>query len=969
MLGKGNEELVKTLATRPATQPTCIRTADGTSHEAPLIADVQYTVNGETKTVQTLIIPSIQTPLILGTDFWKTFGIWPMMCCVVESSDETPDKFDPVNIKHNLTKNQQRQLDVVINSFATAPKDGMLGHTDLTKHHIDTGDAEPIKQRPYLVSPYIQKGIHEEVDRLVAKGIITKVENPTWLNPIVAVRKTNGKIRICIDARKLNGVTKKCAYPQPNANRILGQLSGTKYLSAIDLSDAFYQIKLDENSQRKTAFAVTSRGTYMYTRMPMGLCNSSATISALVESIFGSELEPWAFHFIDDFIVATDTFEKHMEVLAKVAEKLRAAKLQISAEKSRFCMSRLVFLGYVIDANGIQPDPERVRPIIEFAQPKCVKDVRRLIGMASWYRRFIDNFSAITAPISNLIRKDKAKLEWTDEAQQAFGALKSALVSAPILATPDFTLPFTVECDASDIGIGAVLTQHQNGHDRVIAYMSAKLNSAQRKYHVTERECLAVLTAIERFRQYIEGTSFTVITDHASLLWLQNLKDPAGRLARWALRLQAHDYEIKHRKGRYMVVPDALSRSVEEVQVTTIENTSDQDYIELRMAIADKPIDFNGLRLDGQVILKYTGQCTAVGDDGWRIYVPADLRQQVLHQNHDEKLAAHGGYLKTIRRLQQQYYWPKMQRDTAKYVSDCEICRATKPTNQCQTAPMGRYRDPERPWKMISLDFMGPFPASKRGNRQLLVVVDSFSKFVLMKAMRSASAETTTEFLRNEVFLKFGVPAILISDNGPQLRSRHFREFLEKYSVMHWRVANYHPQPNATEAANKTILNAVRAYIENDAQQRDWDLNLAEIGCALNSAVHSSTNFPPYTVLLGYNMCTDGKHHLPIDVAEPNERKTLEKIREQVAQNLRSAYETNKRRYDLRTRDVQYNVGDLVWKIHTSLSNASQYYSSKLADRYVKCQVAAKTGTNTYRLTDMQGRDLGIYSTRDLKAA
>lgn len=969
MLGKGTERLVETLTLRRSKYPMSIRTADGTHHEAPHVADVPYTVNGETRTVETLVMPSIKTPLILGTDFWRAFGIWPMMCCMAESDDEKPEKFDPVNVRHALTSDQQDQLKAIVESFNTASKDGILGHTKLTTHHIDTGDAEPIKQRPHLVSPYIQKGIHEEVDRLLAKGIITKVENPTWLNPIVPAKKKNGKIRICLDARKLNGVTKKCSYPQPNANRILGLLNGTKYLSAIDLTDAFYQIKLDEESQRKTAFAVTSRGTYMYTRMPMGLCNSSATISALVESVFGSELEPWAFHFIDDFIVATDTFEQHMEILSKVAEKLRLAGLQISADKSRFCMSRLVFLGYVIDANGIQPDPERIRPIVEFAQPKCVKDVRRLIGMASWYRRFIENFSAITTPISNLIRKDKAKFEWTEEAEKAFEALKSALVSAPILATPDFTLPFTIECDASDVGIGAVLTQQQDGQERVIAYMSAKLNSAQRKYHVTERECLAVLTAIEKFRQYIEGTKFTVITDHASLLWLQNLKDPVGRLARWALRLQAHDYEIKHRKGRYMVVPDALSRSVEAIQLQSLEATTDQDYIDLRIAIARQPANFNGLRLDGQIILKQMGQHSAVNDDGWRIYVPADFRAQVLHQHHNEKLAAHGGYMKTICRLRERYYWPKMQRDTAKYVSDCEICRATKATNQCQTAPMGKYRDPERPWKMISLDFMGPFPSSRGRNRQLLVVIDAFSKFVLMKPMRAASAEATTEFLRTEVFMKFGVPAVLVSDNGPQLRSKHFREFLEKYSVKHWRVANYHPQPNATEAANKTILNAVRAYIEDDSQQRDWDAHLAEIGCALNSAVHTSTNFAPYTVIYGYNMCTDGNDHLPVDVAQRPNNMTLERIREQVARNLRAAYEKNKRRYDTRTREIKYDVGDTVWKVHNSLSNAGQYYSSKLADRYVKCKIVAKTGSNTYRLSDMNGRDLGIYSTKDLKAA
>lgn len=353
MLGKGADDIINSLNLRSNAPKLRIRTADGSTHSTEGIAEIPYTVNGHTEIVRTLIIPSITTKLILGTDFWQAFNIAPMFCCTAEAEDdEVPPKFDPVNIKHELTQLQKSQLDDVIKLFDTAPKDGILGCTDRTVHRIDTGDATPIRQRPYVVSPYIQAGINAELDRMLAKDIITKVENPTWLNPIVAVRKTNGRIRLCIDARKLNSVTIKNAYPQQNVDHILRHLDGTQYLSAIDLSDAFYQIGLDPESQRKTAFAVASRGAYMYKRMPMGLCNSAATISELVQSIFGNELEPYAFHYIDDFIIATKTFEEHITILRRVAEKLQLEKLQISAEKSRFCMQRMVFLGRKRNPSG-----------------------------------------------------------------------------------------------------------------------------------------------------------------------------------------------------------------------------------------------------------------------------------------------------------------------------------------------------------------------------------------------------------------------------------------------------------------------------------------------------------------------------------------------------------------------------------------------------------------------------------------
>lgn len=769
-----------------------------------------------------------------------------------------------------------------------------------------------------------------------------------------------------MDARQLNGVTVKSAYPQANANRILALLQGTKYLSAIDLTDAFYQIKLEKSSRRKTAFAVQSRGTFMYKRMPMGLCNSSATISELVQGIFGCDLEPWVFHYIDDFIVATDTFERHIEILAQVALKLREAGLQISTQKSRFCMSRLVFLGYVVDEAGIRPDPSKIAPILDLPRPKNVREVRRLIGMAGWYRRFIDGFSTITAPLTDLIKKAKQKFSWTDEAQAAFESLKLALTSSPVLGIPDYSLPFQIECDASDHGMGAVLVQTQNGEERVIAFMSAKLNAAQRNYHVTERECLAVLTAIEKFRPYIEGTKFTVITDHASLVWLKNFKDPTGRIARWALKMQSYDFDIKHRKGTHMVVPDALSRAIESIEIESLAETSDDSYCALRDSVKKAPDKFLDHRVDNGIVIKHTGIRLTGNDDGWRVVVPKDHRAKILQECHDDILAAHGGYLKTLHRVQRRYTWPKMRAEIAKYVSRCDTCRATKQSNTSQIAPMGNYRDPESPWKMMAIDFMGPFPMSKARNRFLLIVVDLFSKYTLLHPMRNASAEETVKFLKNNDFLKFGCPEILISDNGAQLTSKTFTGLLSEYNVKHWRTANYHAQANATEAANKTIKNALRASIRDSKSQRDWDVLLPEINCALNTSYHTATKFSPFSILYGYEMHTDGKTYHAQD-SDASHKPQIQAIREKVALHLRNAYEKSKHYYDTRARNIQYNPGDTVWKKNTVLSKAGEYYSSKLGDRYVKCVVKRQAGTNTYLLTDETGREIGIFSTKDLK--
>lgn len=486
---------------------------------------------------------------------------------------------------------------------------------------------------------------------------------------------------------------------------------------------------------------------------------------------------------------------------------------------------------------------------------------------------------------------------------------------------------------------------------------------------MTERECLAVITAIEKFRPYIEGVKFTVVTDHASLQWLQNFRDTNGRVSRWALRLQAYDFNIKHRKGTQMVVPDALSRAVETVEIEYISNTVDEEYKKLRKAIRRAPQKYFDLRVDSDlIIMKHINKYADAVDDAWRVYVPSDHTELIIRENHENKLSAHGGYAKTLYRIRRRYYWPTMHRDIAKYIRKCDTCRATKPTTQNQTAPMGLYRDPERPFKMISIDFCGPYTRTRNQNRNLLVVVDSFSKFVLLKPMRSASATATVDFLEHEVFFKYGVPAVLISDNGPQLKAEVFEALLRKYKIKHWKTPNYHPQANATEAANKTIMNAVRACVRQDKDQRSWDTHLPEIACALNSSKHSATQYPPYTVLYGVDMCVSGNDHVNTE-RTADRLKTLNTIHQRVSENLRDAYEKSKLKYDKHTRHIEYQPGETVWKRKTTLSKAIDGYSAKLADRFEKCQIKKKVGTNSYLLTDERGKEIGVFSTQYLQAA
>lgn len=973
ILGKGSEDLIQELKLRRYKMSTSVAVADGSKHLCTEYVNAPFNFNGKTKSIPTLVMPTIAMPLILGIDFWDAFQISPTVSENFIDSISV-EKTSPVYEAHDLTVEQSEKLVEAIKlfPFASGDNDEELTFTNMMTHKIELEEGTvPVRQKQYIMSPYVQENVHREIERLLRLGIITKVENPEWLNPIIAVPKSDGRLRIVLDARELNKRTKRTAHPTQNIDRILGQLRGTKYLTAIDLSDAYHQVKLAEESVRLTSFYVPGMGVFAYTRMVQGCINSASALCELIDFLMSAELEPDAFPYLDDIVCATNDFNRHIAVLRRLAEILSKANLKISPTKSRFCMKRLRFLGYVLSEEGISADPERIRPIIEYPRPKTVKEVRRLIGMASWYRRFINDFSKLTVPITNLLKKN-VKFVWTEEAEQAFEKLKVCLSSPPVLATARYDLPFEIQCDASATGAGSILTQiHEDGKERVVAFYSHKFTKAQQNFSTTERECLSCILAIERFRCFVEGTRFTVYTDHASLLWLKNIKDPTGRLSRWALKLQAYDFELKHRKGRYNVVPDAMSRVYEAMMINfaTIENTSDEEYVELREEIRTNPISYPNFRVENNLVYKLCAKGRDAEVPIWKIFVPKDFRRHILVENHDEPLAAHGGFFKTVKRIQKRFYWPKMAEEITKYVRGCEVCQAVKPNTQIQRAPMGKQIRSDKPFRVISIDYQGPFPRSKAGNKWLLVIVDQLTKYTILHPMKAATANATEKFLGPNIFRRFGTPQYLLLDNGGQLRADDFKNMLEYYAIKPWYISPAHPQSNPVEATNSTIKNAIKSYIKGNTHHQEWDQNLIDIECAVNTSEHTQAGATPYSILYGCEMNTSGDEYKYVTDMNPSGiTRDFKKIRERVQVCLKKAYDASKKRYDLRTRPINYNVGDIVWRKNFKLSSAVKNFAKKLAPRYIKCVVKEKIGTNTYRLADIgSGKILGDYNAVDIK--
>ena len=438
-----------------------------------------------------------------------------------------------------------------------------LGATDLVKHRIETGDAPPIRQQFFRQSVEVREAQDKMVEEMLEHDIIEE-SNSMWSSPVVMVKKRDSSYRFAIDYRKLNSVTKPFIFPVPRLDDIYDALGAMKptFFSSLDMNSGFWQIKLDEETAHKSAF-ITPTNVYQWKRLPFGLVNSPSSFSALLTHVLKGINWKICLAYIDDILVFSKTLKEHMEHLDLVFSRLQAAGLTLKPTKCFFVQKKIKYLGHVLSRDGVHVDPDKTSAVDSFPVPKTQKHVRSFIGLCSWFRRFIPNFSKIATPLNKLLNNDSKKsIVWTTECQKAFEKLKKLLVSPPILVFPDHSRTFTLSTDASGTALSYILGQRDDDNkEQVICYAGRTLNKHERNYSAVELECLAVVEGIKYYHTYLSGVNFKIYTDNMSLKYINSLKvNVTGRLARWSLLLQAYTFEIFHRKGKHNTVADALSR-------------------------------------------------------------------------------------------------------------------------------------------------------------------------------------------------------------------------------------------------------------------------------------------------------------------------------------------------------------------------------------------------------------------------
>ncbi|UYV68139.1 hypothetical protein LAZ67_5003162, partial [Cordylochernes scorpioides] len=766
--------------------------------------------------------------------------------------------------------------------------------------------------------------IKDQIDEMLKEGIIRPSSSP-WSFPVILVKKRDGKFRFCVDYRKLNEVTVKDVYPIPRIDDVMDILQGSKYFSAIDLRSGYWQVEIEEKDKEKTAFT-TTHGLYEFNVMPFGLCNAPATFERNMDNVLGNLRWQICLCYLDDVIIYSSDFPTHLKRLEAVLKCFSESNLKLNDRKCRFAFEELEILGHITNQQGIKPAEYNIKAVRDFPQPKKVKEVQSFLGMCSYYRKFIKDFSLIADPLTGLIRKN-AQFTWTEKQEEAFQNLKKALINPPILGHFDPNAATYKHTDASNIGLGATLVQIICGEEKVISYLSRTLSKAEQNYSTTEKECLAVVWAISKLRPYLYGRHFKIITDHHALCWLKNLKDPTGRLARWALKIQEYDFDIIHKSGKKHMDADGLSRGplpetdwvedYERLFLNQIINEEDEFIENVKKSLkgSKRAITQNFKEENGCLYKKNPNP----EGRAWLLVVPKKRRKEIMSEFHNHMLNGHLGVARTTYRLKNKYHWPSMLKDVSEFVKTCHLCQSRKGSNQSPSGLLQPIPPANYPFERIGIDFVGPLPSTKRRRKWIIVLTDYYTRYAETKAVSEATVKEVSTFLIEQIFLRHGAPRFLISDRGSQFTSNLMKEVMKMCKVKHCFTTSYHPQTNGlTERLNRTLINMISMYVNTD--QKNWDEILPFVTHAYNTTIQETTGYSPFFLLFGRKpMSLLDDDNMPIDnnMNDYDEyiENCLDKIartRQVVINNTEKTQERMKRNYDKKHNERIYEPGHLV---------------------------------------------------------
>ena len=845
------------------------------------------------------------------------------------------------------------------------------------------------RSRVYPLSELKLMKLKEYLEENLQKGFIVSSQ-VAYASSVLFAVKPNGQLRLCVDYRRLNHITKRNRYPIPLIEETLIRVQGCKYLIKLDIISAFNKLRMSEESEELITFVI-SMGSYKYRVLPFGLTNGLASWQHYMNDLLFSFLNDFCQVYLDDILIYSKFKKEHIVHVRKVLEKLKEAGLQVDIEKCEFFKKEVAFLGVMLSVDGLRMDPKKVEVIINWARSTNLKEVQAFVGFVNFYRRFIRDFFKKVRALTRMTKK-LVGFEWTTEAEEAFNLLKKTVTEVFILRHYDRTKQAILETDSSDYVNAGVLSQYDDeGVLHPVAFYSRNMISVECNYEIYDKELLAIIRCLEHWRPELEGTeeSVKIFTDHKGLEIFMTSKKLTSRQARWAETLSEFNIAIQFQSGAQNVKADALTRmpgsrpkddtderhqyreqvllTPERLEIHAVE--SDEPIYE-RVLAANKADDDckayrealgQGLTSVDGVNLQDCRETDGVLYRGDRLWVPADapLLVDLLREIHEPPASGHPGFNRMEDLLRRDYYWPNMRKAVRRYVRNCHGCQRTKASRDRKNGLLTPLVIPLQRWVDISIDFIiGLLDA--HGHNVICTIIDRLSKerhYVLCTADdEGTSAEVTVKILINYVFRTHGLLFFITSDRGPQFISLVWQAFCRILGIKCKLFIAFHPETDGqTERANQDIERQLRQYC--NYMQNDWDVWLPMAEFADNNAVFATTGLSPFFVNKGFHSRMSFSPD-PISYATTRERLlaakaediigTMQNILNYVRDNVEVAQKRMIAQANKHRKAVEYAEGDFVFLDRRNIKIARPF--DKLDDKKLGSFKVLQRMSNAYRL-------------------